>query len=175
MRPRLQKPGSQAREVLVRDVTSPAAAAISDHKLSGLTQHKSILLLSRGRSQEGTPRDEAHAFCAAALLLDTPGRGRGGPDSSPFPAARVCAHVPWLSARSLPLRPAALPSPRSPRCCSRLLWGPCPSRQRLLHGRLGPWSVVAASFLVEAPPDPRTCCNVTSLSKIPLTPSPALP
>lgn len=91
--PGLQNPGSRTRETLGRAVSSPGAGGVNDHKLGGLTQHKSILLLSRGRSLEGISGDSAHA-------------GRGV--SSPFPGARVCAHIPRLSA---PLSASAPPAP----------------------------------------------------------------
>lgn len=123
--PGLQNPGSRTRETLGRAVSSPGAGGVNDHKLGGLTQHKSILLPSRGRSLEGISGDSAHASCGAASLLDTPGRGRGV--SSPFPGARVCAHIPRLSAPLSASAPPAPPPVALP--CSRPLRASGPPRR----------------------------------------------
>lgn len=123
--PGLQNPGSRTRETLGRAVSSPGAGGVNDHKLGGLTQHKWILLLSRGRSLEGISGDSAHA-------------GRGV--SSPFPGARVCAHIPRPLHRLL-----------------RLL-SPCPphapsGRQVLPAG----WCLLC---LLQEPSGPRVSCSL---------------
>lgn len=140
--PGLQNPGSRTRETLGRAVSSPGAGGVNDHKLGGLTQHKWILLLSRGRSLEGISGDSAHASCGAASLLDTPGCGV----SSPFPGARVCAHIPRLSA---PLSASAPPAPPPG------LLSPCPA-----HAPSGRQVLPAGWCLLQEPSGPRVSCSL---------------
>lgn len=120
--PGLQNPGSRTRETLGRAVSSPGAGGVNDHKLGGLTQHKSILLLSRGRSLEGISGDSAHASCGAASLLDTPGRAGGGARRvlAVSRGSCLCPH----SAASAPPAPPPVALP-----CSRPLRASGPPRR----------------------------------------------
>lgn len=146
--PGLQNPGSRTRETLGRAVSSPGAGGVNDHKLGGLTQHKSILLLSRGRSLEGISGDSAHASCGAASLLDTPGRAGGGAAACPrrFPGLVSVPTFRGSQPRSLPLHRLL-----------RLL-SPCPAhapsgRQVLPAG----WCLLC---LLQEPSGPRVSCSL---------------
>lgn len=171
--PGLQNPGSRTRETLGRAVSSPGAGGVNDHKLGGLTQHKSILLPSRGQSLEGISGDSAHASCGAASLLDTPGRAGGGARRvlAVSRGSCLCPHSAALSpalclctACSASCRPALLTPPPGVRssppagvCCV------------CFRSRLAPGS--AAPFLAEAPPPPRTIA-VTSPRLVQSSPRP---